>query len=123
MVETGQIPDSKTIADRLAIYDVLVLHCRGVDRGDAAILKSAYWPDAEVAYGAFNGSAHVFCERLPRAMHVFQWTHHAIGNVAIDVDGIDARIETYVVARHCIADAVEGGTRDVSDPLYAHLLG
>ncbi len=108
MVETGRIPDSKTIADRMAIYDVLVRHSRGVDRGDAAILKSAYWADAEVAYGAFNGSAHVFCERLPRAMRVFQWTHHAIGNVAIDINGVEARTETYVVARHYIADAIAG---------------
>jgi hypothetical protein len=42
--ETGQISDAKTLADRLVIYDVLVRHSRGVDRGDAAVLKSAYWP-------------------------------------------------------------------------------
>jgi hypothetical protein len=51
MHETGQIPNPAAIADRLAIYDVLVRHSRGVDRGDAAVLTSAYWPDAEVAYG------------------------------------------------------------------------
>ena len=28
--ETGQIPDVKTLADRLAIYDVLVRHTHGV---------------------------------------------------------------------------------------------
>ena len=33
--ETGQIPDVKTLADRLAIYDVRVRHSRGVDCGDA----------------------------------------------------------------------------------------
>lgn len=174
MHETGQIPDVKTLTDRLAIYDVLVRHSRGVDRGDAGILRSAYWPDAEVAYGAFDGSAQVFCERLPKMMRVFKWTHHAIGNVAIDIDGADARVETYVVARHYIAEPAgdremtvfgryldrmqrrgdawkiahrrvlmdwnqhaaasakwqgapfEGlarGTRDATDPLYAHLDG
>lgn len=87
MHETGQIPDAKTLADRLAIYDVLVRHSRGVDRGDAAILKSAYWPDAEVAYGAFDGSAHVFCERLPRMMRVFQWTHHANDPIYMHLGG------------------------------------
>lgn len=30
MHETGQIPDVKTLVDRLAIYDVLVRHGRGV---------------------------------------------------------------------------------------------
>ena len=78
MHQTGQISDVTTLADRLAIYDVLVRHSRGVDRGDAAILTSAYWPQAEV------------------------------GNVAIEIDGVDARVETHVVARHYIADVTAG---------------
>ena len=58
MNSTGKIPNLKEIADRLAIQDVLYRHCRGVDRADADLLKSAYWPEAEVAYGAYNGPAH-----------------------------------------------------------------
>ena len=57
MHETGRVPEAGALADRVAIYDVLVRHSRGVDRGDSAILRSAYWPDAEVAYGAFDGLA------------------------------------------------------------------
>ncbi len=105
MHETGAIPNVAAVADRLAIHDVLVRHSRGVDRADSEILKSAYWPDAEVAYGAFNGTAHTFCERLPQMMRAFRSTHHAIGNVAIDIEGPEARVETYVTARHYIADA------------------
>ena len=56
------------MADRLAIMDVLAKHSRGVDRADAEVLKSAYWPDAEVAYGGFNGLAHEFCDYLPDAI-------------------------------------------------------
>jgi len=65
MNSTGKIPNLKEIADRLAIQDVLYRHCRGVDRADADLLESAYWPEAEVAYGAYNGPAHPFCENLP----------------------------------------------------------
>jgi hypothetical protein len=105
MHETGRIPNAATIADQLAIHDVLARHSRGVDRGDSAILRACYWSDAQVAYGAFDGDAHVFCERLPKMMRAFKWTHHSIGNVAIDFDGTHARVETYVTARHYIVDA------------------
>jgi len=108
MFETGRVPGPREVADRLAILDVLACHSRGVDRGDSDVLCGAYWPDATVEYGAFNGAAHTFCERLPHAMRVFRWTHHALGNVAMQIDGADARVETYVVARHYIEDRASG---------------
>ena len=98
--ETGRIPDLAEVAHRLAIFDVLAQHSRGVDRADEAILKSAYWPDATVAYGGFNGNAHEFCAMLPTAIRRFERTHHAITNIAIAIDGHDARVETYVTANH-----------------------
>jgi hypothetical protein len=100
---TGRVPSSQELADRIAIEDVLARHSRGVDRADEAQLKAAYWPDAEVAYGGFNGNAHAFCALLPRAIRSFTFTHHAIGNVVIELDGSDARVETYVIARHYTA--------------------
>lgn len=102
--ETGQVPDAAEIGDRLAIHDVLCKHSRGVDRADGAILKTAYWPDAEVAYGGFNGNAHEFCEMLPNAIRGFARTQHSISNVTIDVRGDDARVETYVTAYHYTAN-------------------
>jgi SnoaL-like domain len=105
--ETGAVPDPAQLADRFAIYDVLVAHCRGVDRSDAEILRSCYWPDAEVAYGVFNGNAHRFCAFLPKAIAVYARTQHCIGNVAIDFDGDAARVETYVTAYHYV-EATDG---------------
>ena len=46
--DTGAVPALAVIADRLAIGDVLYSHSRGLDRLDAELLKSCYWPDAEV---------------------------------------------------------------------------
>lgn len=102
--KVGKLPDLSGLADRMAIQEVLAVHCRGVDRADARILKSAYWPDAEVAYGGFEGSAQEFCELLPKSLLRYARTHHAISNTLITfVDGGERReavVETYVTAQH-----------------------
>ena len=89
--DKGRIPDLTELANRLAIFEVLAQHSRGVDRADEAILQSAYWPDAEVNYGGFNGNAHEFCKMLPTAIRGYARTHHAISNINIAFNGDDAR--------------------------------
>ena len=42
----------RQLLDRQAIEDVLFRYCRGVDRGDAALIASAYHPDAIDEHGA-----------------------------------------------------------------------
>ena len=117
--EAGQIPEVAEVADRMAIHEVLATHCRGVDRADEAALKSAYWTDAEVAYGGFEGLAHQFCEMLPKSIVRFAHTQHSISNVLIQFsDGgvggsgdsasperrTQAAVETYVTAYHYLSD-------------------
>lgn len=114
MQHTGRIPESTELADRLAIQDVLAVHCRGVDRADEAALKSAYWEDAEVAYGGFEGRAHEFCEILPRSIVRFSHTQHSISNLLIRFDDAaerqEAAVETYVTAYHYLPG--EAGSAD-----------
>ncbi len=98
--ETGRVPGPAEVADRLAIMEVLAMHSRGVDRADAAVLKTAYWPDATVAYGSFNGDAQEFCEMLPGAIKAWARTQHSIGNILIEFRGDLALVETYVTAHH-----------------------
>ncbi len=105
---TGQVPSLEEVADRLAIAEVLAMHSRGVDRADEAALKSAYWPDAEVAYGGFNGAAHTFCESLPVGIKRWARTAHRVSNILIDIDGANAKVEAYVTAYHYMAN--EDGT-------------
>lgn len=102
MQHTGNIPGMAEMANRLAIQDVLAVHCRGVDRADEAALKSAYWEDAEVAYGGFEGLAHRFCEMLPNSIVRFSHTQHSISNVVMRFshDAQEAAVETYVTAYH-----------------------
>ena len=103
-METGQVPNAQELADRLAIQDVLVKHSRGIDRAEEATLKSAYWPDATVAYGGFNGLAHEFCEALPTSIRRFAATQHSITDTAVDLCDDEARVETYVTAYHYMAN-------------------
>ena len=112
-METGKVPTLAELADRLAIQDVLAKHSRGVDRAEEATLRSAYWPDATVAYGGFNGRAHEFCAGLPAGIRRYAATQHTITNVSIDLRGGEARVETYVTAYHYLADA-EGGDTEMT---------
>ncbi len=98
--ETGQVPSLEELQNRLAIQDVLAKHSRGIDRLDLECLKSAYWPDAEVAYGTFNGAAHEFAEGVMEGLKAFDRTAHMVTNTAFDIRGQDARIESYVLACH-----------------------
>ena len=100
MSETGRIPDLERMAHQLAIQDVLFKHCRGVDRADPEVLKSAYWPDAEVAYGAFNGSAHEFAGILTEGIKRYTATHHQVSNICCEIRGDAAVVESYVTAYH-----------------------
>ena len=90
MVETGRVPDVVEVADRLAIQEVIAMHCRGVDRASAEILMSCYWPEAEVDYGAYKGPAHPFCGPLTEAIQRYENTQHIISNVLIEIDGAEA---------------------------------
>ena len=100
MLETGRLPSASGVADRLAIQEVIAMHCRGVDRASAEILMSCYWPDAKVDYGAYKGSAHAFCEPLTEAILRYENTQHIVSNLLIELADGDARVETYVTAHH-----------------------
>jgi len=117
---TGRIPDASELADRLAIADVLAMHCRGVDRADETALKSAYWPDAEVAYGGFNGSAHSFCEMLPASITRFAHTQHSISNLLIrfNTDRSKAAVETYITAYHYLAADADAETESDTEMTF-----
>ena len=62
--QLGTSPGIEEVAARLAILEILNLHSRGIDRREAAWLKSAYWPDAVVDYGSYKGEAHTFADIL-----------------------------------------------------------
>ncbi len=106
--QTGKVPDAQGMAHRAAIREVLAVHSRGIDRNDAALLKSAYWPEAEVDYGSFKGPAHTFAELLgPALQGAYELTQHSLGQTLYRIDGERACTETYVHARHLLLGAAE----------------
>ncbi len=105
---TGTTPSPEQVADRLAIQDVLHLHCRGLDRLDQGAIRNAYWPQAEVDYGSYKGSAHVFAELVIGALgQTYELTRHSISNTLINFTGHVARSESSVHAAHLLVGAQE----------------
>jgi hypothetical protein len=87
------------LADLEAIRDVARCYCRGVDRLDVELMKSAYWPDATDCHGVFDGNAWEFAEFCMEAHLPWRGTMHCIFNHSIDLDesGTTARGEIYNV--------------------------
>ena len=106
--ESGMIPDAEEVANRLAIADVLNLHSRGIDRLDREAIQCAYWQDAEVDYGSYKGSAHVFADLVVGALgETYELTRHCLCNTLIEFCGNTALSETSVTAGHLLKGAEE----------------
>jgi hypothetical protein len=108
----GQIPgkvlNSTQATDRLAILEVLYAHSRGLDRLDSNLIQAAYWPEAEVDYGAYKGPAHSFAEMVVQALAAqFELTRHTLGNTLFVIDGDEARTESHVNAGHLLLGGAE----------------
>lgn len=106
--EIGKTANVAELADRLAIQEVLFMHSRGIDRLDQAAIEAAYWPEAEVAYGAFDGRAHDFAAMVVHALKAgFELTQHTVSNTLITFAADQARSESYVAAYHLLPGAEE----------------
>ena len=95
------------LSDIQCIRDCAQRYCRGVDRLDEALMKSAYWPDATDDHGVFVGNAMEFAEMCMIAHLKWRSTSHCIFNhhIELDDDGIHARGEIYNVTYLFQADA------------------
>lgn len=79
-----------------AIRQAVARYARGVDRLDAELMKSAYWPDAIDDHGVYVGGAMEFCDHVVESHRRFDGTMHCNMNHAIEIDDDDtARGEIY----------------------------
>ncbi|QSE85865.1 nuclear transport factor 2 family protein [Rhodococcus koreensis] len=86
------------LLDKQKLYENMALYCRAMDRKDVETMKSTFWPEATDNHGAFDGSAHEFCEWAYRGQKSSEHrSHHYITNTLINVNGSTARRETAVV--------------------------
>jgi len=109
---------SEQLSDIECIRDATKRYCRGVDRLDEDLMKSAYWPEATDDHGVFVGNAMAFAEMCMVGHLGWRSTSHCIFNhsIELDSDGIHARGELYNVTYLFQKDA------DVLDTWYGRYL-
>ena len=91
---------TEQLSDLQSIRECALRYCRGVDRLDESLMKSAYWPDATDDHGVFSGNAMAFVEMCMVAHLKWRSTNHCILNhdIELDPDGQRARGEIYNVS-------------------------
>jgi hypothetical protein len=98
------------VSARLEIHDALIRYCRGVDRRDADLIASAYFPDA-IDKRPYGGATSTPAEIGARAAAGFgdtpAYSQHHITNVTIELDIARgaAHVESYVIAMHPVSDS------------------
>ncbi|MGE0115065.1 MAG: nuclear transport factor 2 family protein [Steroidobacteraceae bacterium] len=87
------------LLDREAVRDVLTRYTRGLDRHDAILIASAFWPDAQINYGnTFSGLRDKFVAwSIADDKERFIAHTHNVTNQTIDFDGNIAHVETYLI--------------------------
>jgi hypothetical protein len=90
----------ETMLAKQDIHDAMMRYARGIDRGDAVLLQSAYWEDAVEVHGsAYNGPAIPYLKGAAQRVTDNGTTmQHFIANMHIEFDGDDtAWVESYVL--------------------------
>jgi SnoaL-like domain len=82
------------------IHQVVLRYCRGVDRGDLALVRSAYHPDGIDHHTGFDGTVGEFITWLAAKIAVFEGTMHLVGNHMVSVKDHRAVSEAYGIAVH-----------------------
>jgi hypothetical protein len=88
-------PAVRALLDKQAIREVILRYCRGVDRFDAALISSAYHPDAVGDYGTREFAGRTAGDDI--AAWVGSATHllHHVTNQVISLAGDTAGCESY----------------------------
>ncbi|HKY82391.1 MAG TPA: nuclear transport factor 2 family protein [Sphingobium sp.] len=92
----------RLVADRQEITTLLHLYARGIDRCDETTLLSVWADGAEADYGSGWEDARAWCLGVLDRLRPMAATMHALSNIIIEVDGDQARAETYCQAYHLL---------------------
>jgi len=94
---SSELSQLRAILERDAIRQVIEGYSRGVDRGDEANMRQAYWDDAHDDHGLFKGNAQDFVTWSLARAKSRSGKQHFLGQSLIAVDGHRASAETYFV--------------------------
>lgn len=99
MAMTSERDDQlQALLDKQAIHDCLMRYCRGIDRMDVELIKSAYHPDAWDDHGKFASTGWEFAEGVVKRLGEVNSTMHCVCNELVEVEGDVAHGEAYLVA-------------------------
>jgi hypothetical protein len=84
--------------DREMICDCLYRYCRGIDRADEAMLRSACWPGGIDDHGAYNGTTDGFIDWAMQTLPLIERGIHQLHNILIELRGDEAAVESYFTA-------------------------
>lgn len=88
------------LIDKDDIQDALCRYARGVDRGDWALVRSTYHPDAHDTHGDYSGPVDGLIDWLDKRFAGVDNSMHFLGNCLIEFAGPDlALVETSFVSR------------------------
>ena len=107
-------PSVTVMSAELEITDALLSYCRGIDRLDRGALLAAFHPGAMLLdYGPDPLPIEAFADHALGSLEKrFTATQHRMSNTAIEIEGEQALVETYVLAFHLEAsDTPEGADR------------
>lgn len=93
------------LIDKQALYENLMQYCRGIDRMDLELMKSAYWADGTDDHGRFVGPAHEWCEVAMKSRESLISCNHHIGNVYTELEGDRAKRESMFL---CVTTYLDG---------------
>lgn len=86
--------------DRREIHDCVLRYCRGIDRLDMDLVRSAYHPGGIDHHTGFSGPIEEFVGWVSGGLSRFDGTMHFIGNHFVEGSGDFAVSETYGNAVH-----------------------
>lgn len=90
--------DVQMLKDRQSILDCIYRYCRGLDRHDDDLLRSAFHPDAIDNHGAWVGGMDEFIPWANHEVHNnFRAHSHNITCHFADIEGDVAHTESYVI--------------------------
>lgn len=91
--------------DRQQIHDVYMRYMRGFDRQDLELMKSAFWPDAQINYSFKSSSVDDFAAVHWAAHRKISTLYgHLLTNESVALNGDVAHVETYVTQFSTLKD-------------------
>jgi len=96
---------------REAIITALAALARGEDRRDPELISDAFWPDATIDLGVFQGSFADYLAWVVPGSEAITNTQHVLGQSHIALDGDAARVETQLISCHRV-DYGDGDEHD-----------